>query len=83
MHAARNKNADAVNALVEAGADIEAKDDNGETALMKASFWGNIEAVRALLAAGADRKAQDHDDRTAQQIAEEIGQMKIVELLNE
>jgi ankyrin repeat protein len=50
---------------------------------VEASFWGNIEAVRALLAAGADRKAQDHDDRTAQQIAEEIGQMKIVELLNE
>jgi ankyrin repeat protein len=34
--------------------DVHTKDSDGETALSKAAFWGDVEAVEALLAAGAN-----------------------------
>ena len=37
-------------ALVEAKADLEARDKDGQTALIKAASFGKVEAVRALLA---------------------------------
>jgi len=44
---------EAVNALAKAGAEIDATDANGTTALMRAAFNGKVEVVRALLAVGA------------------------------
>lgn len=44
-------------ALVDAGQQVDARDDSGKTALMRASERGHIEAVRTLLALDADAKA--------------------------
>ena len=45
-----------IDALLEAGADMEAKERNGQTAMMWAAAEGNLEAVRILMDAGADYK---------------------------
>lgn len=54
--AARSGSAECVRLLLEAGADPDARDSLGRTALMSA---GSAEVVRVLLAAGADRDATD------------------------
>lgn len=66
-----NRNpADAVKALVEAGADVNAKSDEGDTALHLAAFDGKLDLVRALAAAGANLDAKDAAGLTALQVVE-------------
>lgn len=66
MYAARNGDAQAVNALLRNGASVNLADNDGETALMKAAASScNEETVRALLSAGADLNAKDHKGRNA------------------
>ena len=57
MWAAAENNADAVAALIAAGAAIEARSDSGLTALLFAIREGQLDAMRALLDAGADVNA--------------------------
>lgn len=45
--------------LVEAGADVEARDDGGTTPLLRAAAEGGIGQVKALLECGANPNAQD------------------------
>ena len=45
--------------LLNRGADIEARDDYGYTALMSASLYGDVAAVELLLDRGADIEARD------------------------
>jgi ankyrin repeat protein len=52
--AARAGNRAELEALLQAGADPNARDRYGQTALMLAAHAGHGEAVRALIAAGAD-----------------------------
>ena len=64
-------NAEAVRLLVEAGANVDTKDANGQTALMRAIGVGFIvqdeylQTVEALLDAGPDLNAQDQNGFTA------------------
>jgi ankyrin repeat protein len=51
--------------LVREGADIDAKDENGFTALMCAAKTANAKAVEALLVRGADPDVQDNSGMTA------------------
>jgi ankyrin repeat protein len=61
MMAARTGTANAVRALVEAGADMNAVETwGGTTALMWAVSEGHAEAARMLIAAGADVNARSH-----------------------
>ena len=57
--AARKGDAAAVTALLDKGADVNAKFRYGATALFKAAERGNIDVVRVLLARGADVKVRD------------------------
>jgi uncharacterized protein len=50
-------NAGVVKALLAAGADIDAANNEGHTALIWACFYGRLEAARALVAAGANVNA--------------------------
>jgi ankyrin repeat protein len=55
-----------VTALLKAGADIEARDKDGGTALMYAAEYNqNANVITALLKSGADLNAQDKEDKTA------------------
>ena len=55
-----------VEALIAAGADLEARDDDGETALIAASESGRgLKVVHVLLAAGSDLEARGDAGRTA------------------
>jgi len=51
--------------LLKAGADVNAKDEIGETALMRAAWNGHTAAIETLLKAGADARATDKDGHNA------------------
>ncbi|WP_197984182.1 ankyrin repeat domain-containing protein [Aeromicrobium sp. CFBP 8757] len=61
--AARSGDADKIALLVEAGVDLETRDDRERTALLLAVTDDHVDAARALVAAGADPDALDdrHD----------------------
>ena len=63
------------------GLNINAVDDDRETALMRAADKGNLSAVRNLIAAGADVNRQDEDGETALMIAADDGYTEIVQAL--
>ena len=54
-----------IQALLQAGADVNAKDEDGRTALIAASTEDNPEMVRLLLQAGASVNVKDKKGRTA------------------
>jgi ankyrin repeat protein len=55
IRAAREGDTEDVVRLIEAGADVEARDNDGITAFIAASSNGHLETVDALKAAGAKR----------------------------
>lgn len=65
MLAAAGGYAPAVDLLLEAGADPDARNAKGQTALMLAASYGHDRAVDRLLAAGADPDAADQEGATA------------------
>lgn len=54
-----------VAALLDAGADLEAREEVGRTPLMWAARFGNVGALEVLLGKGADRQATDNVGKTA------------------
>lgn len=69
--------------LISAGADVNAKSNEGWTALIIAANSGCIEAIKLLLEAGADANAKDCWGDTALSRALEAGYMDIVQLLQQ
>ena len=49
-----------IDTLLDAGADIGATDDEGNTCLHYASAWGNLKAIRVLIQNGADPMVRNH-----------------------
>lgn len=76
--AANDGQAPRVQALLAAGADIDARDLAGATALMLAAHGGHAAVVQALLAAGADIDARDARNWSALMIAAQAGQLPVV-----
>ena len=70
-----------VRALLDAGADVDARQQAGVTALMGAAAGGSVELVQLLLAAGADPSLQDEAGRTACDWASDRGQAAAAALL--
>jgi len=58
INAAENGDVAKVKVLLAKGADVNAKANNGATALIMASQNGHLEVVKALLAKGADVNAK-------------------------
>ena len=67
--------------LLKAGADVNAKTKDGETALMVALLEGHTESVNALIKAGADVNAKDIKGGTALMLAALYGQAEDIKLL--
>ena len=57
--AARRGDAEAVREAITQGADLEARDGQGRTALLLATHGNNVDAARELIEAGADVNAKD------------------------
>jgi ankyrin repeat protein len=66
---------------VAAGADVHAKDRDGQTALMQAAVKGHTDIVLALVAAGADVHPQNEFGQTALMQAAVKGHTDIVQTL--
>jgi hypothetical protein len=74
---------DIVRLLLEKGADVNIKDENGYNALMWASVRGYTDIVRLLLENGADINLQNENGYTALMLASVSGITEIVRLLLE
>jgi ankyrin repeat protein len=82
--AAAGRSREIVHALLEAGADANARQSGGFTAIQAAAQNGDPEMARDLLAHGADTSAATDDDgRTALAIAEAEGHDEVAALLRE
>jgi len=76
--AARFNNPKVVCALLEAGADIEKRDDEGRTPLCLAALYGAKEALKALIGAGADVNARIEHSTFAGAQSQQTGLLKQV-----
>lgn len=79
--AARNGQDEAMQMLLAAGADVNAKSDNGLTALLEAASHGHVETARTLLAAGAEVDATEDARCTSLHFAAERGDETMARLL--
>eukprot|EP01045_Picozoa_sp_COSAG04_P033053 COSAG04_NODE_6692_length_1276_cov_1.561597_1_plen_78_part_00 len=74
-----------MSALARLEADLDARDGDGDTALMYAAQWGRVECARALLAGGADRTLRGTagcwKGKTALEIAEAEREAEVAALL--
>ena len=83
MIASFHKHDAIVKILIDAGADVEARCNENNTALMKAAWAGAPDSVRYLLQAGADVDATEVEGMTALMIASFHGHREVVEQLLE
>lgn len=65
LDAARTGHEEVASVLIAAGADINAADAYGVTALMFSLISGSVQTARELIGAGADVNSRDVDGRTA------------------
>ena len=59
-----NKNPNKIRALINKGADVNARNSYGNTPLHNATIYNNFEVVTALIDAGSDVNAKNNDDDT-------------------
>ena len=71
------------NLLLQAGATVDAVNNDGNTALHEAARNGEIQVVEALLNAGADKAVKDKWGKTALDLAQEENYPAIVKLLRD
>jgi hypothetical protein len=71
----------ALGRLIEAGADVNARDASGRNAVLAATQGGQVDAARLLIARGADVNAQDDIRDSAFLLAGVRGHTEIVRLL--
>ena len=70
-----------LNRLLSRGADINARNEAGMTALMVAAYLGRLEMVRSLSDHGADLNATDSKGSTAAMLADQSGHEDVVRIL--
>jgi uncharacterized protein len=81
LKAAKKGSLEDVKTLLEKGADLHAKDQNGLTVLVYAVLSGNVELVKHLVNRGAGVNARDEDGSTALMVASRLGNVDVMTLL--
>ena len=71
-------NVDIVKILLDRGADIEAKNNVGNTPLIEAASIGDIDSLKALLNRGADIEAKNNDGNTSLIEAKTVDILKVL-----
>ena len=83
--AALHNKIEAVAALISHGADVNAREEDGYTPLMWASYYGYAKVVEALLDAGADKELKAtsgrREGKTALDLARDKNEGSVVEIL--
>lgn len=83
LHAAvAGRNAECVQAILDAGADPDARQQVGYTPLMGAASAGRDDLADLLLARGADPSLQSEDGKTAASVAAEHGHASLARRLS-
>ena len=84
LHAAiAGRNQEAVRALLEHGAEVNAQQEGGWTALHGAAQNGDVETARLLIAAGANVALRAGNQQNAMDLALTKGHQAMVDLLDE
>jgi hypothetical protein len=83
MHAVCDDSVDVVQALLDSGADVNAKRSDGFTALALAAFFGRTRIVELLLERGADVRAVTRFGTSSEMWANARGFQEIVDLLQD
>ena len=73
--------ADMVDRLVSAGADVNARNDYGATPLSQAAVVGNVRVLKRLLGAGADVESANADGQTALMVLSRSSNVEAAKLL--
>lgn len=68
--AAAEKSDEMVSLLLQKGADVDATNNNGRSALMEAALWGRLRSVKALLESNASKSVKDRQGRSAMDLAQ-------------
>ena len=83
MFAVDSEFLDKVKILLNAGADVNLQDIEGDTALHYTAYSGNIEILKLLLENNADKSIRNKDGETALDVAKDMGYTEIaLELQN-
>ena len=80
--AVQNSDIAEVNRLLDDGVDVNAFDENGNTALHLATLNGNIEIVKALLLSGANLNAANNDGNTVLDLAFTGKNIEVIRVLH-
>ena len=83
LHAREMDEVAIVDAMLEAEVEREARDSEGQTALMHAAGNNQLEPLKALLEAGADKEAKDNEGQTALMHAAGNNQLETLKALLE
>lgn len=67
-HGSSPENIDMVDILIKSGADIEDRDNDGNTPLCLAAINGDLKLVRFLLNSGANKDVKNHSGKTPRQL---------------
>lgn len=81
--AAGGRSRESVRLLMEHGADVNARQEGGWTALHAAAQNGDVEMVRLLIAGGADVAARANNQQNAMDLALTKAHQGVVDLLDE
>lgn len=72
-----------LNFLLDAGEDINEKNEHGETILMLAVDKGHLNMIQILIAKGADVNAKDKEGKSVLMRAQQKGNKQIIQMLKD
>lgn len=79
LSAAKDDDAEGVKGWLKHGAGVDARDDDGETALMWAAKLGNLKVARELIEGGAGLEERNQEGETALHLAAWRGSANVIE----